>query len=144
MHPAVLKDTRLHCLVLCKLYFFLTARSSSRLMTCFIIKMLDSKRCRNDQFCTFSRRSSSAFLCCGSNGSPIPQIDVEELFILLLLTVFLPLPTVWSVGNTPYCFRDSYQGPPPSSGLQHPSVPQSRSSASLPAHLPGLAGTPPP
>lgn len=114
-------------------------------MTRYIIKMLYSKRCRDDEFCTFSMLSSSGFLCSGGNNNPVPQIDVEELFIgLVLLTIFFSLPTVWRVGNTSYCFRDPHQGPPPSSGLQHPSVTQSRSSASLPAHLPGLTGTSPP
>lgn len=92
----------------------------------------------------FFMLSSSGFLCSGGNNSPIPQIDVEELFIGLVLLTFFPLLTVWSVGNTSYCFRDPNQGPPPPSGLQHPSVPQSRSSASFPAHLPGLTGTSPP
>lgn len=53
------------------------------------------------------------------------------------LCFFLP---VWGVGNTACCLRDSHQGSPPSSGLQHPSVPQRWSSSSIPAHLPGVTG----
>lgn len=60
-------------------------------MTRYIIKMLYSKRCRDDEFCTFSMLSSSGFLCSGGNNNPVPQIDVEELFIgLVLLTIFFP------------------------------------------------------
>lgn len=48
--------------------------------------------------------------------------------------------SVWSVGSTAYCLRDPHQGAPPLPGLQHPSVPQGWSGASLPAHLPGVTG----
>lgn len=58
-------------------------------MTCYIIKMLYNKTCRNDEFCTFRMLSSSGFLFLGRNNSPIPQTYVEELLIgLVLLTIF--------------------------------------------------------
>lgn len=65
---------------------------------------------------------STASLFCGVMVLSAPPLDdgvsasIYSLFVLYLL--------VWSVGNTACCLRDPHQGAPPSSGLQHPSVPQ--------------------
>lgn len=65
-------------------------------------------------------------------------VNVSASSFIRCLCFFL---SVWGLGNTAHCFRDPHQGAPPSSSLQHPSVPQSWNSAPLPAHLSGVTGT---
>lgn len=72
-------------------------------------------------------KDNFCFTLLSTNGALHHQYMMKNQLMCLPLhchSLFVLFLSVWSVGNAACRLRDPHQGPPPSSGLQHPSVPQ--------------------